>query len=271
MKGSGEGSFEELGRAAARIADALERLAPPAAAEPMPGSASVLGWDGRVLRAPAPAVPVASAMFIGVDQQRAALRANLSALKAGRPAHDMLLWGARGMGKSGLVRSLAHEANLALIEAPASLLDTLPALFDRLAGVPGPCLLFVDDLAFLPGDPAVRTLRSLLDGGVRARPAQVRLAVTSNHRHLLSRPADEVGARHARDRADDALALVDRFGLVLGFHEASQDDYLAMCAAFLAQAGRPLDATEALAFALARGGRSGRTAWHYRVEVLGRE
>lgn len=269
MKGRGRAGPDRLAVDLARIAAALERLAPVPPPEPSPDGARTLGWDGARLRLLAPAPPLPVRLFVGIDQQRDALRRAFAALKAGRPAHDVLLWGARGMGKSALVRSLADEAALALVEAPASLLETLPALFDRLAAARGPFLLFVDDLAFAPGDPAVRTLRSLLDGGVRARPAQVRLVVTSNHRHLVEREADAPAGRHARDRADDALALVDRFGLVLGFHEASQEEYLAMCAAYLAEAGRPLDASAALAFALARGGRSGRTAWHYRVEVLG--
>jgi len=270
MKGEAGSTGDQVGAGLMRIADALERLAPAAVDEAAPDSGPTLSWDGRHLRRAVPTPPLPVRLFLGVDMQRDALRGALAALKAGRPAHDILLWGARGMGKSALVRSLSAEAGLTLVEAPATLFETLPALFDRLAPAPGPFLLFVDDLAFAPGDPAVRILRSLLDGGVRARPPQVRLVVTSNHRHLVARPADEPDARHARDRADDALALVDRFGLVLGFHEASQETYLAMCAAYLAEAGRPLDAAEALAFALARGGRSGRTAWHYRVEVLGR-
>ncbi len=253
----------------ARVAAALERLAPAAVAEADPETAEAMRWDGRHLVAVPPASTVPLDRFVGVDAQVAALRRNLASLARGGPAHDMLLWGARGMGKSALVRSLARACRLALVETPASALATLPALFARLAPAPGPFLVFVDDIAFDALDDRARALRSLLDGGVAARPAQVRLAVTSNHRHLHRREA-EAGARHARDAEDDAVALTDRFGLVLGFHAASQDQYLAMCRGYLAAEGLPLDEGDALAFALARGGRSGRTAWHYRTEVLTR-
>lgn len=250
----------------ARIAAALERLAPASVAEADPGHAKAMRWDGRHLAAVRPAPTVPLERFVGVDGQLAALRRNLASLARGGSAHDMLLWGARGMGKSALLRSLADWAGLALVETPASALATLPALFARLEPAAGPFLVFVDDIAFDSLDDRARALRSLLDGGVAARPAQVRLAVTSNHRHLHRREADPQ-ARHARDAEDDAVALTDRFGLVLGFHAASQDQYLAMCRGYLEAEGLPLDEGDALAFALARGGRSGRTAWHYLTEV----
>jgi hypothetical protein len=252
----------------ARIAAALERLAPPAAQEADPAAATAMRWDGRTLLAVPPAATVPLDRFVGVAPQIAALARNMAALANGAPAHDMLLWGARGMGKSALIRATAAGAGLAVVEAAATHIESLPALFTRLAAAPGPFILFLDDLAFTPGDPQVRTLRSLLDGGVAARPPSTRLAVTSNHRHLVVRPEADAGARHARDATDDALALVDRFGLVLGFHAASQDEYLAMCRGYLEAEGVSLDEPHAIAFALARGGRSGRTAWHYRTEML---
>lgn len=266
-EGAGEG--QAIGQLLARIAAALERIAPPPVAEAAPFSAPVLRWTGRCLVPVAAPDPLPTTLFRGVDGQAAALRANLAALASGAPAHDMLLWGARGMGKSALVRSLAHELGLPLVEAAADDLDTLGDLFARLAPEGRPALLFIDDLAFAGEAPGLRTLRSLLDGGVRARPPQLRLAVTSNHRHLLARePGDPAAARHPRDHAEDQLALVDRFGLVLGFHLPDQATYLAMCRAYLEAEGLPLDAADALAFALDRGARSGRTAWHYRVECL---
>lgn len=250
----------------ARIADALERLAPPPVREADPATAPAMRWDGRHLVAVAPAATVPLARFVGVESQIEAIARNLRSLARGGPAHDMLLWGARGMGKSALVRTLAANAGLALVETPAAVLETLPALFARLADAPGPFLVFVDDITFDSLDTRARGLRSLLDGGVSARPARVRLVVTSNHRHLHRREVDPA-ARHARDAEDDAVALTDRFGLVLGFHAASRDQYLAMCRGYLAAEGLPLDEEDALAFALARGGLSGRTAWHYLVEV----
>ncbi|MFN3370757.1 MAG: DUF815 domain-containing protein [Sphingomonadaceae bacterium] len=253
----------------ARLADALDRLAPPPGPpEPDPASGLHWRWDGaRLAAVPAPHLqPLA--VFAGVEGQVEAIRRNLAALSAGGAAHDMLLWGARGMGKSALVRTLADATGVALVESGADTLATLPRLFDRLGSLPRPFLLFVDDLAFTGTDPAVRQLRSLLDGGVSARPANLRLAVTSNHRHLVERPAPD--SRHARDSADDQLALVDRFGLVLGFHVPDQATYLEMVARHCAAEGLAFDPEEAIAFALARGGRSGRTAWHFRTELLTR-
>ncbi|MFA7440570.1 MAG: DUF815 domain-containing protein [Sphingomonadaceae bacterium] len=255
-----------------RIADALDRLAPPPLVEADPAQGMHFRWDQRRILPVRASTPLPLERFVGVDHQIAALCQNLSSLAAGAPAHDILLWGARGTGKSALVRSVAwHHANVPLIETSGDALLSLPALFDRLADVPRPFLVYVDDLAFTGADPGVRMLRSLLDGGVAERPANVRLAVTSNHRHLVMRDPDVTeasGARHTRDAADDQLALADRFGMILGFHVPSQDEYLEMVRRHLD--GAPFDPQDALAFALARGGRSGRTAWHYRTEFLSR-
>lgn len=253
----------------ARLADALDRLAPAAAPPPPDLSAGLhWRWDGAHLAAIATPHHQPLAVFAGVDGQIEALRRNLAALARGGAAHDMLLWGARGMGKSALVRAVAAEAGIALVETGADTLGTLPRLFGDLGRVRRPFLLFVDDLAFTGADPAVRQLRSLLDGGVSARPPNLRLAVTSNHRHLVERP--EPDSRHARDSADDQLALVDRFGLVLGFHAPDQSTYLDMVRRHCAADGLAFDPEAAIAFALARGGRSGRTAWHFRTELLTR-
>lgn len=251
-----------------RIAHSLERLAPAPAPEADPTEGDAFRWDGSRLESVARLDLLPLARFAGVDGQIAALRRSLGALARRAPSHDILLWGARGMGKSALVRAVAAEAGVALVQAAAGQLSTLPRLFARLETAGRPFLLFVDDLAFAAADPEVRLLRSLLDGGISARPANVRLAVTSNHRHLVERDAGE--SRHGRDAADDQLALVDRFGLELGFHVPDQADYLEMVRRHLAAEGLAFDETEALAFALARGGRSGRTAWHYRTELLAR-
>jgi predicted AAA+ superfamily ATPase len=251
-----------------QIAHALQRLAPPAPAEADPTGGDAFRWDGARLLAVDRVSALALERFAGVDAQIAALCQNVGALAAGAPAHDMLLWGARGMGKSALIRAVAADRGVPLVQAGGDTLATLPLLFERLRGVTRPFLLFVDDLAFTAADPSVRLLRSLLDGGIAERPANVRLAVTSNHRHLIEREATD--SRHARDAADDQLALVDRFGLVLGFHVPDQPTWLEMVRRHLQAEGLPLDETEALAFALARGGRSGRIAWHYRTELLAR-
>jgi predicted AAA+ superfamily ATPase len=259
---------EDITAALLRIAHSLDRLAGPMPAEADPMAGAAFRWDGAVLHAVESPSVLPTGRFAGVDQQLDALTRNIGALAAGAPAHDMLLWGARGMGKSALVRAVAAERHVALVQAAGDALASLPGLFARLSTVERPFLLFVDDLAFAGADPMVRTLRSLLDGGIAERPDNIRLAVTSNHRHLVERPADD--SRHARDAADDQLALVDRFGLVLGFHAPDQATYLEMVRRHLAAEGLPLDETDAIAFALARGGRSGRTAWHYRTELLTR-
>lgn len=264
---------EDITSALLQIAHSLDRLAGqglvgPGQATADPAVGLAFRWDGNALHMVASPSALPNSRFAGVDQQLAALSRNIGALARGAPAHDMLLWGARGMGKSALVRAVAIEQRVALVQAAGDTLGTLTGLFDRLSAVPRPFLLFVDDLAFAGADPQVRTLRSLLDGGVAERPANIRLAVTSNHRHLVEREASD--SRHARDAADDQLALVDRFGLVLGFHAPDQETYLEMVRRHLDAEGLPLDETDAIAFALARGGRSGRTAWHYRTELLAR-
>lgn len=258
----------EIADALLRIAHSLERLAPPPAPEPDLTAGNAFRWDGVQLHAVQKPNALPLDRFAGVDQQKAALLQNIGALAKGDASHDMMLWGSRGMGKSALVRAVAAYADVALVQAMGDALGSLPALFTRLESTGRPFLLFVDDLAFNAADPDVRALRSLLDGGIAERPANVRLAVTSNHRHLVERPPAD--ARHARDSADDQLALVDRFGLVLGFHSPDQPTWLEMVRRHLDAEGLPLDEADAIAFALARGGRSGRTAWHYRTELLTR-
>lgn len=263
---------ERMEEALLRIAHSLERLAPPTVEDADPAADGdrrwALRWDGGRLHDVAQAHVVPLDRFAGVDPQIAALRQNIGALARGAPSHDMLLWGARGMGKSALVRTVARAEGVTLVQAAGDRLGTLPALFAGLEGAQRPFVLFVDDLAFTAADPEVRTLRSLLDGGIAERPHNVRLAVTSNHRHLIERPAAD--SRHARDSGDDQLALVDRFGLVLGFHVPDQPTWLEMVRRHIAPEGFALDEADAIAFALARGGRSGRTAWHYRTELMAR-
>jgi hypothetical protein len=261
----------------ARIAEALERIAGADAPSVTLGAADAFSWDGERLSAATPRRAQPLTLLIGIAPQAERLVESFRRHARGLPAHDALLWGARGQGKSALVHAararVAEEgADLPLVALGARALDTLPALFARLADSPRRFLLFVDDLAFDGQDRAeARGLRSLLDGGARERPDNLRLVVTSNHRGLWAdgrEGADD--PLSPRDAAEDRLALADRFGLVLGFHAASQADYLAMVEGYARHHGLPFDAADALAWARGRGARSGRVAWQYVEELAGR-
>lgn len=271
----------EGGDALDRIAAALERLAPP---PPPPTdwlAHPAYVWDGtRAQAVPEPDALPLDALPLdalhGIDAQKVALRNNCARLASGAAAHDVLLWGARGMGKSALVRACVADVQrestraLALIQLAPGSLPTFPALIAELAGVDRAFLLFIDDLGFgADGRAEMLALRSLLDGGVAPRPAQIRLAVTANRRAIVERE-DTSGALHERDERDDALALADRFGLTLGFHPADKDTYLAILAGYLAPLGLGFDPEEAMAFAIQRGNRSGRTALQFATELAGR-
>ena len=260
-----------------RIADALDRLAPepPVPADPAGGAAFV--WSGTALRA----IDVPAAMPLdllhGIDAQKSAVLANSQRHAKRLPAHDILLWGSRGMGKSALVKAVHAELGdprLALVEVARDDFPTLPLLFRTLRAVDRRFLLFIDDLSFEAGEPEYKALRSLLEGGIDARPDNCRLYVTSNRRHLVPRDIAENEAATAinpRDVIDDRLALADRFGLSLGFHACDQPTYLAIVGAYAARFGLSFDAHDALAWAVTRGSRSGRVAWQYVQEVAGRE
>lgn len=231
-------------------------------------------WDGRDARAIERIVAPPLGLLRGIDAQKERVTVNLARHASGVAAHDMLLWGSRGMGKSALIRSAVaalDAGDLALVQLSAERLDSLPALFGLVGAVDRRFLLFIDDLGFAPGDLAgPRRLRSLLEGGIDARPDNTRLAVTTNHRAILPRELDPAQApRHERDAADDELALADRFGLVLGFHACDQPTYLEIVAAYAAEYGLDFDQGAALAWAKQRGARSGRVAWQFIVECAG--
>jgi uncharacterized protein len=259
----------------ARIAEALERLSPPPAtpADPTRGSAYV--WSGTALREIGAPRAQPLDRLLGIDSQKTVLLANSERHARGLPAHDVLLWGSRGMGKSALVKSVHRELpDLGLVEIARDDVTTLPALFRRLAPVARRFILFIDDLSFEADETEYKALRSVLEGGVEARPDNVRLYVTSNRRHLIPRDIAENEAATAinpRDVIDDRLALSDRFGLSLGFHACDQPTYLAIVQGYAAAFGLPFDEGDALAWQVGRGSRSGRVAWQYVQELAGRE
>ncbi|MGZ3197019.1 MAG: DUF815 domain-containing protein [Croceibacterium sp.] len=261
-----------------RIAEALQQLVPARTGATDWLSAPAYLWDGNRGRPIARIEASPLALLKGIDSQKEAAERNIARLAAGHAAHDMLLWGARGMGKSALVRAAVRAAQdeapgkLALVQAGTDSLDTLPALFAELGAVERNFLVYIDDLGFAEGDThGPRHLRSWLEGGIEARPANVRLAVTSNRRAIVARQmAEQDDPINPRDVVDDRLALADRFGLALGFHACSQDDYLAIVRGYAAEHGLAWDEGDALEWARRRGARSGRVAWHYVVELAGR-
>ncbi len=261
----------------ARIAAALEALAQPARTAAEWADHPAYTWETTGARAVERIVAPRLDLMRGIDPQKQAVTANVARLAAGLPAHDMLLWGVRGTGKSALLRSAVAASqgeggNIALVQVSPDAVASLPVLFAQLQKESRNFLVFLDDLGFATGDSVTpRHLRSWLDGGVEARPANVRLAVTSNRRAIVAREGNEQDDPiNPRDVVDDKLALADRFGLSLGFHVATQDDYLAILRGYAAEYGLELDEGEALEWSKRRGARSGRTAWHFITELAGR-
>ncbi len=262
----------------ARIANALERLAPPPPRANHWHAHPAYVWSDKgargVDRIEAPRLE----LLKGIDAQKERVAENVARLALGHAAHDMLLWGSRGMGKSALLRASvlaaqnAHSGKIALVQVGTDALESLAALFAELGTIERNFLVFIDDLGFGENDDVgPRHLRSWLEGGVEARPGNVRLAVTSNRRAIVARHSSEQDdPLNPRDVVDDRLALADRFGLSLGFHSCSQDDYLAIIAGYAAEHGLQWEAAEALEWSKRRGARSGRTAWQYVTELAGR-
>lgn len=262
----------------ARIAEALDRLAPPRTAPADWRNAPAYVWDGTVTRAVVKIEAPALALLRGIDAQKDLVTANVNRLAAGHAAHDMLLWGSRGMGKSAVLRSSIVAAqtqtpgSIALVQVAPDALSSLAGLFATLAAIDRRFLVFIDDLGFEDSDGSgPRALRSWLEGGVEARPGNVRLAVTSNRRAIVARQMSEQDDPiNPRDAVDDKLALADRFGLSIGFHNCTQDDYLAIIAGYADQLGLSWEHADALEWSRRRGARSGRVAWHYVTELAGR-
>jgi len=271
-----------------RIANALERLAPPHPRPPDFTIADAYIWhpSGRTL-APVPRVNrVDMSLLKGIDRMRDILVENTERFARGLPANNALLWGARGMGKSSLVKA-AHAAVNAGLGADAGLLklveihrediESLPDLMTLLRGAPFRFLVFCDDLSFDAEDTSYKSLKAVLEGGIEGRPDNVILYATSNRRHLLSRGMieNERGSAINPDEAvEEKVSLSDRFGLWLGFHRCSQDEFLAMVASYIAHYHiriAPDDLRrEALEWATTRGSRSGRVAWQFIQDLAGR-
>ena len=268
-----------------RLVAAVERLAPPTSSDVDLAAADAFVWEAQAqeLRPVAEVARVPLALLVGIDRVRDILLANTERFAAGRPANNALLWGARGMGKSSLIKAIHGAVNearpraLALIEIHREDVDSLPPLLQRLSGCGRRCLLFCDDLSFDSGDTTYKSLKAVLEGGIEGRPDNVLFYATSNRRHLMPRDMIEnerQTAIHPCEAVEEKVSLSDRFGLWLGFHPCSQDDYLAMVRGYvdhfgIAIAPEPLR-REALEWAQTRGARSGRVAWQYVQDLLGR-
>jgi predicted AAA+ superfamily ATPase len=275
-----------LGEAAlARIAEALERLAPaPIGAELPDGDAFVWEPTQGGLVAVAQVAHVDLTLLKGVENQRDTLLANTTHFAQGLPANNALLWGARGMGKSSLVKAVHEEINrarkgidrLVLIEIHREDIDTLPTLLRILRTSKRRILLFCDDLSFDKDDTSYKSLKAALEGGIEGRPTNTLFYATSNRRHLMPRELvdNERGtAINPGEAVEEKVSLSDRFGLWLGFHHCGQDEYLAMIEAYAAFHHlkiAPEDLRKrALAWAMGRGARSGRVAWQFIQDLAG--
>ena len=268
-----------------RIADALERLAPAREALPALSDADAFVWQGdsgrlepvaRVNRVPL-------ALLKGVDRVRDILLENTERFAKGLPANNVLLWGARGMGKSSLIKAVhgavtaRRPGSLVIIEIHREDIETLPALMRQVRDVGRRTVVFCDDLSFDKDDTSYKALKAVLEGGLEGRPENVVFYATSNRRHLMPRDMVEnerSTAINPSEAVEEKVSLSDRFGLWLGLHNCSQDDYLAMVRGYADHFG--LDPNDqglvpaALEWATTRGGRSGRVAWQFTQDRAGR-
>ncbi len=269
---------------AARIAAALERLAPAPVPATLPARGAAFVWE-PMLGTLTPVPHVASieiSLLKAIESQRETLAANTRRFADGLPANNALLWGARGMGKSSLVKAVHAEVNagrktpLVLIEIHREDIATLPQLLRLLRNDKRRFLLFCDDLSFDKDDTSYKSLKAALEGGIEGRPGNVLFYATSNRRHLMPRDLvdnERATAINPGEAVEEKVSLSDRFGLWLGFHNCSQDDYLAMVEAYASHyelkiAPEDLRA-KALTWAMGRGGRSGRVAWQFIQDLAG--
>jgi hypothetical protein len=277
---------ERIARALESIATHLAAASPTVSTGDSFGSADAFVWhpDGRL--APVPRVSrVDLGLLRGIDRMRDILIENTERFANGLPANNALLWGARGMGKSSLVKAAHADINrnrkpaecLKLIEIHREDIESLPALMEMLRDSDFRFIVFCDDLSFDGNDASYKSLKAVLEGGIEGRPDNVILYATSNRRHLLARDMIEnerSTAINPGEAVEEKVSLSDRFGLWLGFHRCSQDEYLAMVKGYCGHFGIKLAEDElereALEWSTTRGSRSGRVAWQFTQELAGR-
>ncbi|MBX9683112.1 MAG: ATP-binding protein [Hyphomicrobium sp.] len=267
-----------------RIASALERLSPGLDRGVDFTSADAFVWhgDGAFFQPVAHVNRIPLEMLKGIDRTAATLLDNTRRFASGLAANNALLWGARGMGKSSLVKAAHAEAartapTLKLIEIHREDIATLPACLTNLRTAAFRFLVFCDDLSFDKDDTHYKSLKAVLEGGIEGRPENVLFYATSNRRHLMPREMidnERSTAITPGEAIEEKVSLSDRFGLWLGFHNASQDDYLAMVRAYAAhyrlEVTDGLLIPDALEWATTRGARSGRVAWQFINDLAGR-
>jgi predicted AAA+ superfamily ATPase len=274
-----------------RIANALERLAPHRPPPPRYDSADAFSWhpDRRQLTPVLKVNRVDMSLLKGIDWMRDMLLENTDRFARGLPANNALLWGARGMGKSSLVKAVHAEVNAArqaraggngvlkLVEIHREDIESLPELMALMRGAPYRFIVFCDDLSFEAQDTSYKSLKAMLEGGIEGRPDNVVFYATSNRRHLMARDMMEnerASAINPGEAVEEKVSLSDRFGLWLGFHRCSQDEFLAMVDGYVSNYGishpREQVQREALEWATTRGARSGRVAWQYVQDLAGR-
>jgi len=267
-----------------RIAEALERMAPAPLSAPDFAAADAFVWHVE----PDRLEPVAKVnrvdllLLVGVTRTRETLLANTLQFAKGLPANNALLWGSRGMGKSSIVKAIHAEVlrqghDLKIVELQREDLPSVSRLMNLLRGSEARFLLFCDDLSFGHDDQHYKSLKAVLDGGIEGRPDNVVFYATSNRRHLMPRDMIEnerSSAINPSEAVEEKVSLSDRFGLWLGFHPCSQDDYLDMIRGYCKAYGVEIDEetlwAEAIEWQATRGARSGRVAWQYFTDLAGR-
>ena len=279
-----DNTLESLNDKLERLIEAVSRLSPAPAPKSDFAAADCFVWDAEAGHA-APVARVSRvdiSLIKGVDRVRDILVDNTMRFASGLPANNVLLWGARGMGKSSLVKAAHAAANAAgkplkLIEIHREDISSLPRLMNLLKVSSHRFVLFCDDLSFDNDDTSYKSLKAALDGGVEGRPDNVILYATSNRRHLLPRDMIEnerSTAINPSEAVEEKVSLSDRFGLWLGFHKCSQDEYLDMIDGYVRHFGLIIDPdtlrAEALEWATTRGSRSGRVAWQFIQDLAGR-
>lgn len=274
-----------IARELERLVAALSKMVPPSATKPDFSSADAFVWHParRELEPVEQVNRIELSLLKGIDHLRDILVANTERFAKGLPANNVLLWGARGMGKSSLVKAIHHEVNAGSVPEPLKLVEihredveTLPDLMALVGGAAQRFILFCDDLSFDGDDTSYKSLKAALEGGIEGRPDNVVFYATSNRRHLLPRDMTENERSTAitpHESVEENVSLSDRFGLWLGFHNCSQDEYLQMVGGYARYYDLDIDDDElrraALEWSTTRGARSGRVAWQFTQDLAG--